>query len=270
MVFEIFNAILDPIFSPLLRLNPLFAIIIISFLISLLITLAYKKLTNQNLMKDLKNEIKELQKEMKLLRNKPDKMMKVQKKAMETNSKYMMHSLRPTLFTFLPIIIIFSWLHAHMAFFPIVAGTEFTTTVMFEEGIDGNIALVLPDGVKLIKGPLNQEIADSKAEWTLQASSGEYVLDFIFDDREFEKELLVTKTRADRRYASPELKQRDVPEFGDVGIESISINNPVIKPMKQIPLVGSIPWIGNFGWLGTYILFSIFFSITIRKLLKVY
>ena len=39
--------------------------------------------------------------------------MEVQKLAMEKNMKYMLQSLKPTLFTFIPIIFIFSWLRTY-------------------------------------------------------------------------------------------------------------------------------------------------------------
>ncbi len=64
----VFETLLDPIFSPLLNLPTLLAITLLSFLISLIITLIYKFATDQDLMKRLKEEMKELQKEMKDLR----------------------------------------------------------------------------------------------------------------------------------------------------------------------------------------------------------
>lgn len=266
----VLNTLLDPIFSPLLHLDPLLAIIIISFTISLGITLAYKKLTNQDLMKDLKAEIKEFQKEMKALKDKPQKMMEVQKRAMETNTKYMMHSLKPTLFTFLPIIIIFSWLHAHMAFYPIVDGQEFTSTVLFSENVDGTISIKLPQGVELVKGPQTQEIAKEKAEWILEAETGEYSIKYEFNGQTFERDLIVTDTKSDRRYAPPNINQGNYDKLKDSPIESLQLDNERIRPLKKIPLIGSIPWIGNFGWLGSYIIFSILFSISMRKILKIY
>ncbi|MFW5990628.1 MAG: EMC3/TMCO1 family protein [Candidatus Nanoarchaeia archaeon] len=266
----VLNAILDPIFSPLLYLDPLLAIVIISFVISLGITFAYKKLTNQSLMRDLKSEIKEFQKEMKTLKDKPDEMMKVQKKAMETNTKYMMHSLKPTLFTFLPIIIIFSWLHAHMGYFPIVEGEEFTSTVFFDENVDGSITIKLPNGVELVKGDVTEEIANKKAEWVLKADQGEYSLKYEYEGETYERDLIVTSTKSDRMYANPEITSSDYNKLKESPIESLQLSNEKIRPLQKIPLVGSIPWVGNFGWLGTYIVFSIIFSISLRKLLKVY
>jgi len=126
-----FEGILSPIFDPLLKLPMLWVIVIMSFLITFLITLIYKFTTNQSLMKDLKNEMKELQKEMKELKSEPQKMMAVQKKAMQSNMKYMSHSMRSMLFTFIPIILIFGWMNANLAYEPIVPNQEFTTSVLF-------------------------------------------------------------------------------------------------------------------------------------------
>ncbi|MFP4402918.1 MAG: EMC3/TMCO1 family protein [Candidatus Woesearchaeota archaeon] len=275
MVLTIFNSILDPIFSPLLVLEPLLSLVIISFLIALLTTLAYKKFTDQSLMKDLKDEIKTLQKQMKELKDKPDKMLKVQKKVMDTNMKYMMHSLKPMFFTFIPIILIFGWLHSHMAYYPIVEDQEFTVTIFFEENYDDLVSLEkLPNDVFLVKGDLNQKIADYNTEWVLTGKQGDYNLKFNFKDEIFEKIIKIAKDEKKREYASPVISQKDNQMFSEFGIERVEVNNQRVRPLKDAPFVGgilgSIPWVGNFGWLGTYILLSIFFSITLRKLLKVY
>lgn len=98
------------IFGSLISWSPLIAILIISFLMTLLITLAYKFFTNQELMKSLKEEMKGFQNQMKDHKDNPQKVMEIQKQALEKNMKYMMHSFKPTLFTFIPLIIIFAWL----------------------------------------------------------------------------------------------------------------------------------------------------------------
>ena len=127
----VFESILNPIFSPLLNLPTLLAVIILSFLISLIITVVYKFTTDQNLMKQLKEEMKEFQKEIKELRKEPEKAMQVQKRSMQTNMKYMMHSMRSTLFSIIPIIIIFNWMNANFAYDPVLPGQDFTTSVYF-------------------------------------------------------------------------------------------------------------------------------------------
>jgi len=57
--------------------------------ITVIITLAYKYLTDQDKMKHLKGRQKEFQAEMKSHRDNPEKMMSVQKEAMKVNMEYM-------------------------------------------------------------------------------------------------------------------------------------------------------------------------------------
>ena len=136
MVFH--NNILDPILGPLLNFPTLLAVIILSFVISLIITIVYKYTTNQDLMKQLKEEMKEFQREIKELKKDPERAMQVQKKSMQTNMKYMMHSMRSTLFSIVPIIIIFGWMNSNLAFDPILPGQEFTTSVVFGDDADNS------------------------------------------------------------------------------------------------------------------------------------
>ena len=115
---------MDPFFDvtlgPLLVLPPIVSIFIVSFAVSLFIVLIYKWMTDQNEMKRLKDKLKDFQKEMRELKNQPDKMMAVQKEAMGVNMDYMKKTMRPTLITFIPIILIFGWLSAHFAYEPLL------------------------------------------------------------------------------------------------------------------------------------------------------
>ena len=98
-------------FAPITNnLSPATGVIVITFVITLLITLVYKWMTNQTLMKEMKAEIKELQKKMKDNKENPDKMMAAQKELMSKNAQLMKHSMKPTLVTLLPLLLIFGWL----------------------------------------------------------------------------------------------------------------------------------------------------------------
>ncbi len=264
-----FSDLLNPVFSPLLKMDPFIAIVLISFLISLMIVLIYKKVTDQNLMKDLKTEIKDLQKQMKELKDKPEQMMKIQKQAMETNTKYMMHSFKPTLFTFIPIILIFGWLNAHMAYYPLVAGNQFSVVINFADGTTGSVTMTAPQGITLLD-EATQTIQSNSVDWALEGDAGTYTLDYKLDGTEFSHSLIITSSMGDRQYAKPVLNPGDLGLSKDSGLQSLTISNKKIQPFKEIPLLGSIPWVGGFGWLGTYIVFSIIFSILMRKVLKVY
>ncbi|MFH1849576.1 MAG: EMC3/TMCO1 family protein [archaeon] len=245
-----FESFINPLLAPLLDLPPLASITIIALGISILITLVYRWMTDQDLMKSLKDEMKKLQKEMKELKHDPKKMMAVQKQAMEKNMKYMMHSMKPTLITFLPIIIIFGWLNGHLAFHPIAPGQEFTTTLIAKTG--GSVTITVPEGVEIIGGAV-QEIKNGLAVWTLKGEAGQYLLEYDMDGRTYTKELLITEERA---YKTPVEKKKD--DY----VASISIDNEKIRPLN---LFG---W--RLGWLGTYIILSIVFSMTLRKILKLH
>ena len=236
--------LIDPILRPLLILNPLIAVILISFIISIVMLFAYKKLTDQSLLKRLKDEIKELQAEMKTLKDKPD-----------------------NLFTIIPIIFIFGWLNANMAFYPLIADTQFSITAQFAEGTTGTIELIPPDGITVLSA-LDQDILNDKAEWVLQGESGTYTIEYKYDNKEFSHSLIIVDDFKDRRYAKPILSSKDLGIKSN--LKTITISNKRVKPLAQVPIIKSIPWVGNWGWLGTYILFSITFSIFLRKWLKVY
>jgi len=98
------------LFGPIMGLPQPVPIAIISFILTLLTTLIYKYATDQEVMKTLKADIKALQKEMKEHKDNKDKMMAVQKQAMQKNMEYMKHSLKPMIFTIIPVIFIFGWL----------------------------------------------------------------------------------------------------------------------------------------------------------------
>ena len=104
------DSFFNSIFGSLISWNCEYALILISFIITLIITLIYKYTTNQKMLKETKEELKEMQKELKGLKDNPPKMMEKQKQLMEKNMKMMIHGFKPMLFTFLPIIVMFSWL----------------------------------------------------------------------------------------------------------------------------------------------------------------
>src|SRR3989338_872405 len=248
----VFESVLDQVFSPLLNLPTLLAVIILSFLISLIITVVYKFATDQNLMKDLKEEMKEFQKEIKELRKEPEKAMQVQKKAMQTNMKYMMHSMKSTLYSIIPIIIIFSWMSANFAYEPVFPDRDFTTTVNLETDVEKSIELSVPEGITISGNP-KKEIRDKEVKWVLNGKDGEYLLEYIIEGKKYYKEVLITEKN---RYKEP------VKRVNDGIVKSIQIEH---KEKKLINLFG---W--KIGWLGAYIIFSIIFSMLIRKIIRVY
>jgi uncharacterized membrane protein (DUF106 family) len=254
-----FNSFFDSLFGSLIDYNILLAVVVIAFCISLLMTLVYKWMTDQHLMKSLREDIKGHQKEAKDHRHDPSKMMEINKLAMEKNMKYMMHSMKPTLITFIPIIIIFGWMSSTLALIPLYPTMEFGVTIQLDEAITGDVQLIVPGAISVlneesVNGQFLKSIENNQVVWNLKGNkAGEYVLDFVVNDKKYGKEVLITTSQ---KYKNP------VKKIGDGTVKMIQISQ---KPLKILNLFG---W--KLGWLGTYILSSIAFSMGIRKLLKLH
>ena len=195
-------------------------------------------MTDQKLMKTLKQEMKDFQKEMKNLKDNPSEFMKVQKRAMETNMKYMMHSMIPTLITLIPIILIFGWLNAHFAYEPIIPGEEFSTRAIFEAGTTGSVELKDIEGLNIVSDVeqeikcynekgwiLSKEIC--KAEWKLEGDAGNYLLEYEYDKQIFKKELLISEEKEYTKVTEPVKGSK---------LKALENGNEKVKPIPGIGL----------------------------------
>lgn len=242
---------LNIVFAPLLKLPVLWVVIILSFIISVIIIVITKYTTDQTLMKKLKDDIKQYQTQAKELKNEPAKAMEVQKKVMEVNMKYMMHSLKPTIITFIPIILLFGWMSSTFAYDSIKPQQEFTISANFDKNTNGNTEIIIPEGITMTDEK-NKKIENGEATWALKGTEGEHVIEFDYDGEKQQKSVLITNSE---KYIEPVKKTNGT-------IKSIQIG---YKPKKILNLFG---W--KLGWLGTYIILSIIFSMTLRKVMKVY
>ncbi|MFH0870808.1 MAG: EMC3/TMCO1 family protein [archaeon] len=255
-----FLNILDPVLNPLLKIQPFLAIFIIALVLTFLITLVYKLTTDQKKMKKLKDELKESQKKMKALsKENPAEALKMQQQAMQKNMEYMKHSFKSTLYTLIPVLIIFAWLSANMAYYPITPDKQFTVTAIFAEGHAPEANLSSMPDLEIL-GNSTQQIVDSgkdgKAVWQLKGQEGIYKLILSYNNEKYEKSVLITP---ERKYEAPEKL------FQNSKLKKITIGNDKVYPLGEFALFGL-----RLNWLWTYILLSILFSIVIRKLMKVY
>ncbi|HIH37901.1 DUF106 domain-containing protein [Candidatus Woesearchaeota archaeon] len=239
--------IIDWLFSPLLKISPILAIILVSFLVSVLITYVYKWMTDQKLMKELRDKMKDDQKRMREHRDNPKKLMEIQKSAMEANMKYMSHSMKPTFVTFIPIILIFAWLGGHLAYEPILPDQEFSVTIAFKDQVLP-VEFNPPPGIDVIQ---NFTEEGKNAVMKGKGKEGEYILDFGIADKTYSHDLIITQGK---EYAKPSEIVKDKT------VQTITINNK----NTVMFMIGK----KTFGWLGTYIIFSLVFSMALRKILN--
>src|SRR3989344_3084932 len=189
----VLEGILNPIFSPLLKIDPIWSITIISVGLTFISTLIYKLVTDQSKMKILKDDLKSAQKEMKEHKNDPTKMMDIQKRAMEKNFEYMKHSFKPMLITMIPILLIFGWLNLHLAYEPIRPGQQFMVNANFVPEYIGN-ATLSSEKLEFISNQTTV-VENGIASWKLKGEAGSYLLEVKYDDKPFIKELLISDKR---------------------------------------------------------------------------
>jgi uncharacterized membrane protein (DUF106 family) len=233
--------------------------VLLSFLITLVMTLIYKWMTNQTMMKSMKEDIKKYQKEMKDHKSNPSKVMEIQKKAMEVNMNYMKQSMKPTLVSFIPIILIFGWMNANLAYEPLMPGQDFTVSALFKNDVYGNATITVPEGFTVDSN--TKEIVNGKANWSITApalkdpSGDSYMLEFEKNGDIVAKSIIIT----DRQ------KYAEVIKTYNTQFKSITLGNKQMKPMGNISIFGWLP-----GWLGVYIITSLIFSLSRRKILKLH
>jgi len=252
------------IFDALLSIHPTILVVSIGIIFSVLMVLLTKYVTDQDLMKRLREETKELQAEIKELKNNPSKMAEVNKRMMETNMKMMMQSFRPMLFSFIPAILVFTWLNGHLAYEPLTIEEEFSVELEFYDNIAGSIVPLTPQGVSLINGE-SYTIKDNHVRLVYKGEiPGEYTLSYDLQNEAGE----VVKTWSvpivivegkQKEYTGPVFPIKD--EF----MKAITVSNEKFTAFGSLSLFGWEP-----GWLALYIVVSIIGSLLFRKWLKVY
>ena len=250
----IVQTFLDPVFRPLLlMLGPLWAVVFIAFLFSIIATLVYKWTTNQTEIKRLRDEMKTSQKRVKELRNEPDKMLEANKQVMSSNMHIMKQTVPSMFITFFLFIFVSSWCAGNLAFEPLHRGENFTLQVMMQNGAQGNVSVRVPGGLKVLGESVKP--ASSIINFSLSTGEGgDYFVDFIYGGKPYSKEVIINP---DQKYAE------QVTVFGNEPITSVRID---YKKLIILP-IGIRDW---FGWLGVYIWSSLLFSLVFRKLFKVY
>lgn len=90
--------------------NPKLSIVIISFLISLFVTVIRYFMTDKEKMREIKEKQKKLRAEMKMYKNNPEKMMELNRKMIDDLPEQMKQGFKPMIITLIPILLIFAWM----------------------------------------------------------------------------------------------------------------------------------------------------------------
>ena len=273
-LFNILDSVLDLVLRPLLALGYLNFLLLMSFLISLGITLLAKYTTDQKTMKEIKDSMKSYQEQMKQNKSNTQKMLELQKKAMQKNLEYMKHSFKGTLYTFIPIIIIFGWMGSNVGYMPIKSNDQFSINMLLSKDFSNKITIDVPDGIKILSGNAAMP-RDAKSSWDLMAQNeGNYDISFRLEGNGETLHKSVTVTN-ELKYSPAIKRKKGLIDFiygsregyidASSPVKQIVVENKPVRPFGSLSLFG---W--NPGWLGTYFISSIIFTMALRKLFNVH
>ncbi|MBI5392196.1 DUF106 domain-containing protein [Candidatus Woesearchaeota archaeon] len=111
---DLYNGFFTFIFGWALAINPLFGIFFIAFFITLFTTIIYKYSTNQNTMKQLRDDTKALQKQLKETID-LEKLKSINAELQAKSFETLKHNIKPMLITFIPTALVFLWLRTQFA-----------------------------------------------------------------------------------------------------------------------------------------------------------
>lgn len=119
IIKDFIHSILDPTAGELMNKGVNFGMIIISAIIALFITIIQKYTTDQETLRQIKKEQKLLQAEIKKYKDQPEKMLELQKKQFQFIPRTFEITLRPIMYTSIPIILFFRWFHDYFTTNPL-------------------------------------------------------------------------------------------------------------------------------------------------------
>ena len=103
------NAILNPSAGALLNWNLIYGMTILTLILSLFMTLVQKYTTDQKTLREMKAEQKEMQQQMKKLEVGSKEYTELSMKSMKFMGPMLKLSMRPIIYTAIPIILLFRW-----------------------------------------------------------------------------------------------------------------------------------------------------------------
>ncbi len=99
--------------TEILQQNALISIALISVVVALTSTLVYKYFTDQNLIKQVRDDIKKYQDQIKAHKGNQEKIMELHKKVTDLNMQIMPQQFKPMFITIVPFLIIF-WILSNL------------------------------------------------------------------------------------------------------------------------------------------------------------
>jgi len=259
------------LFLPFSSLSPWAAMIMISLLTALLMLLIYKKTSDQERIKKVKNRIKASFMEIRLFQHDLQTLLQSQKELFLANLRYLLLNLKPLLVMLVPIFLLLAQLNLWFGYKIPETGETFLLKVKFQKTVDlqrVRLELEAPEGV-VVETPVLRILDEREANWRLRRigqMSGPLII--TVNGERYQKEL-PSGGRKLNRISTVRVKPNLWQELlypGEKPLPADSLLNRVELLFKENRLLlGGI----GFHWLVAYFLLSILLGLSLKGRFKV-
>ena len=242
------DPLFDFIFRPFLSLPIFWAILGVSLVLALLVVLVYKYTTNQEHLRELQTQLKQHQKELRENKD-PSRLAELQKKTTDTSLQQLRMTMKPTLITMLPLLLIFGWFSSHFAYAPLLPNQEFNLSIEQYVNNTNEVTITAPSALEVSTKKSGATPETSRFE--LRGPEGDYSLQIHAGNKTYEKRVLITTQNS---YSPP-----------TAIIHDGTVEKMYTSQQEQI-VMNLFGW--KIGWIGSYIIFSLIFNTLLRKMFK--
>ncbi|MFQ5770826.1 MAG: hypothetical protein ACE5HX_09830 [bacterium] len=272
---DIFNGVVDFLFNilfiPFKNVNPVWGMLVASFLTGIVMLLIFKTTSDQEGIKKAKNLVKAHFLAIRLYRDDLSLMFGTMKNILLSNLHYMQKSLRPMMFLILPVGLILIHLGTRYEYRPFKVGETTILSLRLDRKTTlaqlGAIKLELPEGLSTEIAPVRIEELN-EINWRIKAEKpGKYELVFNLDGKRIKKRLQVVNqlvavtSRISRDSFTTTLMNPGEPSLpGSLPVTAIS----VAYPKRDFKLLGI-----TMHWLVAFFVLSLIFGFSFKGILGV-
>ncbi|MDA2931050.1 hypothetical protein MYX84_14075 [Acidobacteria bacterium AH-259-O06] len=244
------------LFWPFQGLDPVWALVVVSFLCGLLMVWVFGKVSNQEAIRRVKNKIRGNLLGVRLYQHDVRIVLRLQGRILRDTLTYMNYSIIPMLVLIVPLLLIIVQLNLHFSLRPLKPGesavlkARLIHTVVLQE----NISLENPSGVK-VETPGVRIDSEGEVAWRIRAQQpGRHLLTVRVGEQTVEKELYV----GDRWGAVSALRSNSLLDLllypGEARIDASEKVKSITVQYRPLPI--SI-WGWNVHWLVLFFVLSI-------------
>ncbi|MFQ5900215.1 MAG: hypothetical protein ACE5IH_01510 [Thermodesulfobacteriota bacterium] len=263
----VINFIFDLFFYPYRSIDPIYGLLAVSLLTTVIVLPIFKRTSNQEGIKKIKALMMGHILELRLFKDDIRIVLSAQKNILKHNMTYLKYTLKPLVFMMLPVVIIIIQTEVRYENRPLHPGETAVVKVMLNTEKGGDVVLTVPDGLKVETLPLRID-GGKEIYWRVIAEKeGTYSLGLKGLDREVEKKVFVTDKVT--RFSPVVLKGGLVGSFLNPG--ELPLPDDSIVELFEIRYpdgkVGIFGW--NVHWLVLFFILTMVFGFVLLKPFRV-